>query len=1043
MGSMEVDPLKINEPDPVEMQKLLASNMKKLLDASSLVLNVILSSVDRCPIGLKKLAIIIQRQVEKKFSYHRTGGVPSRLMRLDSASRNPFERTSIAIPPTEKPPTDRTSVTPDSHRTSMASCSSPEFPRASMSIFSDSHKFSLLEKTPAEILKEKTTGVNTSKTTLEMGSRTTVTSDEVRQHHVAVRGFIFLRVICPALVTPDTLGLLAKPLNTEQRRSLILISKVVQNVANGVRFGAKEAFMIPANSVAEENEQRVDRFCDALQSLDNENLYHASEATDDKIFGKKEDLDGTIISLMELTYKHLDKVLEPLWEVDVSENMTYTVFSALKAIFRQFDFQEKASTDLIEQNEEDPSSEEGLYQEEFAVRHKDNALLRNTVLLGGLEEVLAMNDFLLIRAMFWPPAFAKRQGTMGDNPASMQALNREMDALVRASVQIICPHGGNRLCLVVEWVVQQEIALRKSQLSEEVAERTSQGDLLLSILELHSGEEALQHVGTSLCLRLTTAFFFSFHRSYLQPHLQGTLDFVFDPDECLEIDLSQLKNAEQLRSNLDTLVRHTQDLFDIIVESGAHLPIPIKKLCVNFFQILGGAMEDLKSPESVTALQTVAHILFARVFCPMVSNPDTFGVLGDDAEDKQRDEDGMISRKCILVGTMLRFLVQRATNPNHEPIEMVSSPLEREFLDPLVAQWSQSLVEYMRQILSTAQGKSHPRIGMIPEKTNEESFLLMEDPAPPLIRTNSNQMKTEELDDEPIPIATKARARSLLILRKLMNRQALKRIRAIVDTTHEGLKSKVASVSRPASMGRQLTVENQSGSLSSTKRELNGNRDHVLLYRLVDRMRIVFWSIYGHQAVGPRTISRSNTASSKDPEQNPLNSRARRGTSASKIHTEIQFDPQLQSSSSSSAGNRTMGRRISSENRPKSGSLLRNLPDESAATQTKMSTLASSILAAQQATKNAVKHFFVGSGKGERGDTAIPSKPSKRMSSSSTKSATATANNKTEDRGIMGILRAKRAVSPNKLSKRSNTKEQEPTEASNDVISSSRPGPQQ
>ena len=50
------------------------------------------------------------------------------------------------------------------------------------------------------------------------------------------------------------------------RRALILISKVVQNVANEVEFGDKEAYMMPMNAFIKENIPRMKCFLDVLSS---------------------------------------------------------------------------------------------------------------------------------------------------------------------------------------------------------------------------------------------------------------------------------------------------------------------------------------------------------------------------------------------------------------------------------------------------------------------------------------------------------------------------------------------------------------------------------------------------------------------------------------------------------------------------------------------------------------------------------------------------------------------------------------------------------
>eukprot|EP01119_Soliformovum_irregulare_P012704 TRINITY_DN3312_c0_g1_i3.p1 TRINITY_DN3312_c0_g1~~TRINITY_DN3312_c0_g1_i3.p1 ORF type:complete len:625 (-),score=195.46 TRINITY_DN3312_c0_g1_i3:751-2577(-) len=72
-----------------------------------------------------------------------------------------------------------------------------------------------------------------------------------------VRNFIFLRYICPAILSPpDEFAI--PPMKEEARRTLILISKVIQNTVNGVEF--KEPYMRALNSFVKENAARVKQF---------------------------------------------------------------------------------------------------------------------------------------------------------------------------------------------------------------------------------------------------------------------------------------------------------------------------------------------------------------------------------------------------------------------------------------------------------------------------------------------------------------------------------------------------------------------------------------------------------------------------------------------------------------------------------------------------------------------------------------------------------------------------------------------------------------
>jgi len=60
-----------------------------------------------------------------------------------------------------------------------------------------------------------------------------------------VGGFLFLRFFCPAIVTPNSQGVVAPDFNITEnsKRCLLLITKVLQNLSNGILFGTKELYM--------------------------------------------------------------------------------------------------------------------------------------------------------------------------------------------------------------------------------------------------------------------------------------------------------------------------------------------------------------------------------------------------------------------------------------------------------------------------------------------------------------------------------------------------------------------------------------------------------------------------------------------------------------------------------------------------------------------------------------------------------------------------------------------------------------------------------
>nr|KAJ3419272.1 Ras GTPase activating protein ira2 [Polyrhizophydium stewartii] len=78
---------------------------------------------------------------------------------------------------------------------------------------------------------------------------------------LGVGAFVFLRFICPAIVAPETHALVKQPISQrELRRGLILVTKVIQNLANKVLFGTKEGFMIGLNDLLDQNQASLTAF---------------------------------------------------------------------------------------------------------------------------------------------------------------------------------------------------------------------------------------------------------------------------------------------------------------------------------------------------------------------------------------------------------------------------------------------------------------------------------------------------------------------------------------------------------------------------------------------------------------------------------------------------------------------------------------------------------------------------------------------------------------------------------------------------------------
>ncbi|KAG9243047.1 hypothetical protein BJ878DRAFT_481460 [Calycina marina] len=119
----------------------------------------------------------------------------------------------------------------------------------------------------------------------------------------AVGSFIFLRFFCPAIVAPDAEGLMTVAPSKEMRRGLLLIAKVVQNLANNVLFGAKEPYMYPLNDFLTQNIYRVTTFLREISA--------PPSLADPSLNSESFDF-GSCVALHRFLYDHWDHVRQKI-----------------------------------------------------------------------------------------------------------------------------------------------------------------------------------------------------------------------------------------------------------------------------------------------------------------------------------------------------------------------------------------------------------------------------------------------------------------------------------------------------------------------------------------------------------------------------------------------------------------------------------------------------------------------------------------------------------------------------------------------------------
>ncbi|XP_051952723.1 ras GTPase-activating protein 1 isoform X3 [Xyrauchen texanus] len=114
-----------------------------------------------------------------------------------------------------------------------------------------------------------------------------------------VSGFVFLRLICPAILNPRMFNIIADPPSSTAGRTLTLVAKSVQNLANLVEFGAKEPYMEGVNPFIKNNKQRMIMFLDELGNVPDlpESIEHF-----------RTDLSRDLAALHEICVTHSDEL---------------------------------------------------------------------------------------------------------------------------------------------------------------------------------------------------------------------------------------------------------------------------------------------------------------------------------------------------------------------------------------------------------------------------------------------------------------------------------------------------------------------------------------------------------------------------------------------------------------------------------------------------------------------------------------------------------------------------------------------------------------
>ncbi|CAL1287205.1 unnamed protein product [Larinioides sclopetarius] len=115
---------------------------------------------------------------------------------------------------------------------------------------------------------------------------------------------IFLRFLCPAILSPSLFNLSQEYPQGKSARNLTLVAKTIQTLANFTRFGGKESFMEFMNGFVEKEWSTMKAFLRQISSLKQTLDYFKFQSLPAKEFNKRNEFEGYIDIGKELAILH-------------------------------------------------------------------------------------------------------------------------------------------------------------------------------------------------------------------------------------------------------------------------------------------------------------------------------------------------------------------------------------------------------------------------------------------------------------------------------------------------------------------------------------------------------------------------------------------------------------------------------------------------------------------------------------------------------------------------------------------------------------------
>ena len=183
--------------------------------------------------------------------------------------------------------------------------------------------------------------------------------NESTVQYSSISGFIFLRFFCPAILSPKLFGLADQHPDPVTARTLTLIAKILQNLANLTEFASKEPHMKESNNFIKNHISEMKYFIDAISILPDKDEENAIVDFDvrsqcEKFYRFYRSNSKSCFNIKDLDDKKLLDIIQNISNIHIKyreDLLNYQISSEDKSIQKILNNSEISLYDLINVDE--------------------------------------------------------------------------------------------------------------------------------------------------------------------------------------------------------------------------------------------------------------------------------------------------------------------------------------------------------------------------------------------------------------------------------------------------------------------------------------------------------------------------------------------------------------------------------------------------------------------------------------------------------------------------------------------------------------------